>query len=297
MITSYPSIYNFGHKHVEPLFDGNQMLYVEEKIDGSQFSFSLTYDGELEFRSKGRQIDVFDIDKMFMLGCKNILELKDKLVPGLIYRGEYLNKPKHNILCYERVPLNNVIIFDIGEFDSSFISKEAQMLYANRANLETSPILWHGKELNEGILNEILKTPSVLGGKIEGVVIKQASPILYGVDKKLLVAKFVSQEFKEVHKKEWKSNNPKGKDILEALSFEYLSEARWNKAIQHLKETGSLTKSTKDIGKLLIEIRNDIKKECEDEIKRKLFSWAWPHIERSCIKGFPEFYKERIIEI
>lgn len=40
---SYPSIYAIGHKELDELFD--DPVLVEEKVDGSQFSFSLTKEG------------------------------------------------------------------------------------------------------------------------------------------------------------------------------------------------------------------------------------------------------------
>lgn len=29
--------------------------------------------------------------------------------------------------------------------------------------------------------------------------------------------------------------------------------------------------------------------------KEALFKYAWPHIKRACTRGFPEFYKERLM--
>ena len=39
---------------------------------------------------------------------------------------------------------------------------------------------------------------------------------------------------------------------------------------------------------------NDIRAECEDEIKEALFKWAWPEIQRQVTKGMPEWYKEQL---
>jgi hypothetical protein len=50
---SYPSIYNLGHRALTDLFSGGLVL-VQEKVDGSQFSFGLI-DGVVRFRSKGRK--------------------------------------------------------------------------------------------------------------------------------------------------------------------------------------------------------------------------------------------------
>ena len=47
---SYPSIYALGHHAVKDLF--RTPVIVEEKIDGSQFSFGLFDDG-MRYKSKG----------------------------------------------------------------------------------------------------------------------------------------------------------------------------------------------------------------------------------------------------
>lgn len=41
---SYPSIYNLGHRYIADLL--TVPVIVEEKIDGSQFSFGLDEEGE-----------------------------------------------------------------------------------------------------------------------------------------------------------------------------------------------------------------------------------------------------------
>ena len=287
---SYPSIYQLGHRAIENLFDND--VLCEEKIDGSQISFGV-FDGILKVRSKGKEIIVDAPEKMFAIGVENIktLDLKD----GWTYRGEFLNKPKHNTLCYSRIPVKNIIIFDINRGEEDYLSPQEKKEECDRIGLECVPLLYQGKIDNPAFIHKFLERESILGGiKIEGVVIKNYQ--LFGKDKKVLMGKYVSEVFKEVHDKEWKHENKTGKDIIRSI-IEYLkTEARYNKSIQHLKELGELENSPKDIGKLLVEIKNDIKKECEEEIKEKLYIWAHGHIERGVIAGFPMYYKEYLLK-
>lgn len=51
MINSYPSIYSLGHRYISELFSGP--VVIQEKIDGSQFSFG-NLNGKLFCRSKGQ---------------------------------------------------------------------------------------------------------------------------------------------------------------------------------------------------------------------------------------------------
>ena len=99
-IHSYPSIYNIGHRALEELFQGD--VTVEEKVDGSQFSFKLTTGtGVDEFvltcRSKGKDQSPGQTDKMFERAVESVKDLD--LVLGWTYRGEFLAKPKHNALA------------------------------------------------------------------------------------------------------------------------------------------------------------------------------------------------------
>jgi hypothetical protein len=150
------------------------------------------------------------------------------------------------------------------------------------------------EELSEERLNWILTHDSFLGGcKIEGIVIKNYTQ--FGPDKKVLMGKMVSKEFKEIHGKEWKRMNPTQGDIISQLGERYRAEGRWSKAIHRLRDSGELDHSVKDIGPLIKEIPLDIKKECEEEIKELLFKWAWPKVYRLTLRGFPEFYKKYLL--
>lgn len=72
--------------------------------------------------------------------------------------------------------------------------------------------------------------------------------------------------------------------------------ARWNKAVQHLKERGEFTESPKDIGPLIKEVQHDIAEECSDEIKDALYRYAIKHIQRGVVAGLPEWYKEELLK-
>lgn len=295
MVNSYPSIFHLGHKSIVDLL--KWPVIVEEKVDGSQFSFHLRDDnGELECRSKGVQLYNDAAPDMFKNAVATALKLKDKLQPGWIYRCEYLNAPKHNSLAYSRVPKDHLIVFDINDGLESYLSPAAKLAEADRLGLECVPVLFRGMIEGEAHFRSFLNTTSVLGGqKIEGVVFKPENYGVYGADKKCLLGKFVGEEFKEVHSLEWEKSNPSSSDVLSLLGMAYGTPARWNKAVIHLAESGKLETSLRDIGPLLKAVPDDIAKECEDEIKQKLWEFAWPHIRRMVTRGLPEWYKEKLM--
>lgn len=293
MIPSYSKILQFGHKAGQKLGDG--AVQIEEKVDGSQFSFGIL-DGELQCRSRGKQICMEAPDKLFTLGVEVVKGLSDKLHPGWIYRGEYLAKPKHNVLAYDRTPKNHIILFDIDMGLQNYIGSKGRKEEAERLGLETVPVIHIGKLPSLEVVLQYLERTSVLGGQlIEGFVIKnygQFNPI----NDTVLMCKYVSEKFKEVHQHDRKTSNPNKKDVVEALIDIYQTEARWNKAIQHLRENGDLTETPQDIGNLIMETQSDVQCECALEIKAALWSWAWPQIRRGIIRGLPEWYKKQLLE-
>ena len=291
---SYPSIYNMGHKAIEELLKGP--VIVEEKIDGSQFSFGMDTEG-VRVRSKGCEMIVDAPEKMFSKAVDTVKEIAPLLTPGWTYRGEYLRTPSHNTLVYSRVPNRHVIIFDINRGHEDYLTPEEKRAEAGRLGLECVPVIFQGMVESVDAFRAFLETESVLGGqKVEGVVVKPAGYTMFGRDKKCLMGKFVSEAFKESHSAAWKEKNPASGDILETLAGAYNTQARWMKAVQHLREAGKLEETVRDIGSLMKEVPEDIGKECAEEIKEKLWGWAWPHIRRGVTRGLPEWYKEELLK-
>ena len=289
-LCSYPKIYAMGHPQLRDLLADE--VIVEEKVDGSQISFGVL-DGELMVRSKGKQLLLDAPEKMFNKAVAEIREMAPNLKPNMIYRGEYLQSPKHNTLCYDRHPEHHIILFDVDDGMQTFVRYEDKKAEAERIGLECVPLLYQGKLDSLEVFNELLEKESILGGtKIEGVVVKNY--MRFGRDGKVLLGKYVSEAFKEKHDKEWKKGNPNGKDVVQMLIEELRSEARWVKAVQHMREAGDLTESPKDIGKLINEVKKDILEEEVEHIKERLYKWAQGQILRGATAGLPQWYKERL---
>lgn len=291
-IPSYPSIYAIGHKAATALFDGP--VVVEEKIDGSQFSFGITPDGEPFARSKGKDLVLDAPEQMFARAVETVRELAPTLTPGYWYRGEYLQKPKHNTIAYARVPERHIILFDVTTGAESWLSPEAKRAEAERIGLECVPLLYDGTIVMHDELLALMREESVLGGATpEGLVVKNYAR--FGPDKKTLMGKYVTEAFKEVHGKEWKKSNPGRGDVVQDLIARYKTDARWAKAVQHLREAGAIEGSPRDIGALIKEVSRDVEIECADEIRDALYRWAWPQIARAVTGGLPQWYKERLL--
>lgn len=289
---SYPKSFNLGHSQLAELFA--DPVLIEEKIDGSQFSFGI-FNGELKVRSKGKEMVVDAPEKMFTLGVEYVKSIQHLLTDGYTYTGEFLSKSKHNTLAYDRTPKNNIILFDVRMAEEAYMSYEEKAAEAARLGLEVVPCIFVGTVSTPSTLHELLERVSVLGGqKIEGFVVKNYNK--FGVDKKALMGKYVSEAFKEIHGGEWKAANPSSSDIIYQLGEQYTTPARWNKSVQHLKERGELTNSPKDIGLLMKEVNLDVLAECKEEIKEALFKYAWPKIARRITSGLPQWYKDELVK-
>lgn len=290
ILHSYPSLYHLGHKATAVLYKCDSVL-IQEKIDGSQFNFG-KFDNILKCKSKNQELDISNPPKMFASAVNFIKSKIEYLIPNATYRGEVLERPRHNVLAYARVPLGNVILFDICLTEEDYLLPITVKLEADKLGLEMVPTLYTGK-LSEAPIN-LLDHISILGGqKIEGYVIKQYEH--YGADKKCIFGKRVSESFKEVHNANRKELHPNRADIIVSLGQQYKTTARWNKAILHLKESNELTDSVQDIGKLIKEVQSDIMKECSEELGALLLAHFQKHILKLTVQGLPEWYKGQLL--
>jgi hypothetical protein len=292
MLNNYPKVWALGHKAISELFF--DPVVVQEKVDGSQISFGVI-DGVLEIKSHHCKIEPRGhYEGMFEEAVQSILEMEPYLHEGWTYRGEYLRKPHHNTLTYSRIPKKHIIIFDISTGLEDYMSPESVAIEADKLGLEVVPT-YDLKARVDGFeeLNKYLERESILGGTtIEGVVFKNY--LRFGRDKKNLMGKFVSEKFKEANGATHKIKNKL--EVIEEIGNCYKTEARWNKAVQHLQEKGLLTQEPKDIGPLLKELSTDLLEECGDEIKEKLFKQFWSKINKYACSGFPQWYKSRLAQ-
>ena len=141
MIRSYPKVYAVGHAAIRDLFTGP--VVVEEKVDGSQFSFGVI-DGELQARSKNHQLVLDAPEKMFTKAIETIRELEPLLTPGWVYRCEYLQRPRHNVLPYGRVPEKHLIVYDVMIGLEDYLPPAEKRREAKRIGLECVPVLYQG---------------------------------------------------------------------------------------------------------------------------------------------------------
>jgi len=307
----YAKVLTLGSLYTENALKGE--VIVQEKIDGSQFRFGFRDDGEFLMGTRKTQLFFKDQDGMFKEAIEYLESIEKKMrkefQPGDFFFAEYLQKPKHNTLKYDRFPKNHLILFDAligGQWitDRKLLEKIARNLGVEivpeifRGTIEMT----HDKDTGlkfmpqKGDWEDWFKQESILGGEtIEGVVIKNYDQHIeiYGSISPL-ITKVVREEFKERHSKN--PDHKPQKQSIDAYLMSYKSEARWEKAIQHLAEEGKLETSPRDIGALIKAIQNDIEEECKEDIKEFLYKNYKRNLMALSVRGFPEFYKNRLME-
>ena len=297
-IPAYPSIFAWGHHALGPAADFlDRDVLVEEKVDGSQFSCAKTAAGDLVFRSKGVEVFPEAASRLFAATIAHLMSVSREIEPGWVLRGEALFAPRHNTVEYARVPRGHFLLFDVELRSTHFASPGQKAVIAERLGVELAPLLFSGR-LTEPDLLRFLATPSALGGTVvEGIVIKPADYGLYGADKKVLMAKLVREDFKEENDRAFRAENPTQGDIIVRLTERYRVEARWRKAVEHLRDQGLIEGLPRDIGRILAEVRADLRREASDDIRDALYSHAFPHIERGVTRGLPEWYRAALVAV
>ena len=297
-LPKYSKVFTLGEEPIKEILEGK--IIVEEKTDGSLFRIYID-NNQMFFGSKS--VDFIEIppDKMFLMivdkSKENLKSIDFKNHVVTIF-GEYIMKPRHNTLCYEKTPKNNLVVFDIN-LDGNWLDYENKKNYAELLGFDVAPLLFRGegKKLTKEKIEELLKIQSFLGKTtIEGIVIKNYErpynlikyPYLNG---KFMVGKYVNEEFKELNKENWKQIK---KGVVETLIESLRNENRWKKSLQHLKEQGKLENSPRDIADIIREVIKDVEEEEGENIKNLLFEHYWREIKTGMVKGLPEWYKKQL---
>ena len=107
-----------------------------------------------------------------------------------------------------------------------------------------------------------------------------------------MTTKFVRDEFREKHK----SLNPSRRQTIDDLVLSLRSEKRWEKAIQHLRDDGTLVNDVKDIGGIIKEVHRDLMEEEGEALKERIWDKYRKHVMSTAVRGLPDYYKDKLME-
>ncbi len=297
-IKSYPKIFSAGSMYIPDLFKGE--VSIEEKVDGSQFSFGVNEDKEVVMRSKGARIDPLNAPKMFQKAVDYVQDITPTLLSferEIYFYGEFLGNEKHNMLKYNKVPKNHIVLFGMSYGDKIENDRELLSEYADKLEIDIAPLIFKGEIDSPTKVEDFMKQESYLGGAtIEGVVIKNYNQVIFVANFPWpSFGKYVREDFKEQLKDGWSKEHTSG-GKLNTFMLSFRTEPRWHKAIQHLSEKSELEFEARDIGKLMKEIGDDIEVEEEKNIKQFLYKLFIGDIRRASTRRFPEWYKKYLLE-
>lgn len=298
----YPKILSLGHDLVADIF--NNPVEISEKIDGSQCRIHLTEDITA---CGSKNTGIADMN-MFGIAHEQTQRIWNEKVwmtfgNDVTLFTEFLNKEKHNVLVYDRVPLNNLYLFG-AIIDDRHLQTEELIKLANELQIEPPNIL--ASEIKIGDQEELksyLTFDSVLGGTIlEGVVIKgyhdTYPPLLASTQAFFsypLASKLVRDDFKERLHKEW--GGKKKKELpINKVTAEFFTEARFHKSVQHLDDEDKIEYEMKDLKVLIPEFYDDLLDEEKDEIAKVALEGFWAHLRKKSDAFVVKEWKKYLLE-
>jgi hypothetical protein len=264
------------------------LVRVDEKIDGSQINFGV-FGGQLRIESKSREQSLDNPDKMFSQGIYSILAQSPELWCNHTYIGEYLMKPHHNVLTYGRIPIGNIVVFDVVTPEGVCLPYSQFAEHVRQVGFEPVQCV-HMPAVDAIRIGQ--STPQYfhaqLGGASEGIVVKSE-----GTLEGRIVAKFVSDQFKEVKGDRTSRNiaNP-GKEVAVTMANKYCPSARFLKAVQHMKENSEWTGTMRDIPRLRELVARDLTEECGEQIKAELYELYRKEIQKAALQPVAAWYEQ-----
>ena len=311
----FPSIETGDRASARSWTHENARWSIGEKVDGSQLSFRLSpenvdvdsllpalgtrmicdlvreYCNEVVFSIHARTlrgtIDSRFADATFGKAVRMIQGLSMMLDPALTYHGECVQRLCQNRIEYNRLPRGYCVLYDIQDHAGRFFWPQEIQAEADRIGLECVQILAQGREgddldavreakLLQLAIDDGSAPPSMLGGKMEGLVLNHSSykKLTNGVvETHATKLKFVSRDFKEsrdVPRTTSSSRFLLPDEFVSWLGAQWDAPARVHKATQHLREAGAVEPLS--LSEVCAELDSDLLKERRGDISRHILA-------------------------
>lgn len=302
----YPKILHIGAPLVSTIF--NNEVEITEKVDGSQCRIELTEDSVM-VGSKNQGIADHNMFEIAHDQGERIHKETDWRTLGskVTLFCEFLNKPNHNTIKYDRVPLNNLYLFGamVGDTQDHMVTG-GLIEMADHLEIDPPNVIICGMVESVGELNEFMTHQSYLGGSVvEGVVIKNYNrtydPLQVHSQEYIgypMAAKYVRDDFTVSNAKQW--NTLSRKKGVDSLVDRFFIEARFRKTIQHLCEDGKIEYQKKDLQFLIPEFFDDLMDEKKDEMTRMIMGEIFKALRRRAsgyvVKAWIDYLAERQFE-
>lgn len=236
-LIKYPKIYTLGSPENEGML--NNIVVCESKIDGANFRCRyLPEEDRLVFGSRNQTlVNPGPTSWKAVRSYQKAFELyKDKFIPGVIYYSESMQK---HTLQYDNIP--DTIGYDVYDIErEEFYNWKAAKAAFEQIGIPFINVHFEkpGSEVTVEELKQLIKTSPYRKEGDEGIVLKCYSK--KNVFGRPLFAKIVDDLFKEENKKVFRGGLPIASNDEYEVIDRYLTDARFNKAIMHLKEQGEV---------------------------------------------------------
>lgn len=292
----YMSVVRLGHKNTVGVLNEGDKIVIQEKLDGSNASFT-KYEDYIKAFSRNLELTSENtLNGFFQFAT---LRESNELNDDYIYYGEWLVPHKVKYEGHEK----QFFLFDIySKSENKYLPFEIVKKEALRLNLNLIPIFYEGDYISFEHLNEFVGKTK-LNGKIgdkqsgEGIVVKNISY----QDKlgKQLFVKLVTDEFREIQSQK-KAKDPNFKNSNEyKMAFQFTTKARIEKLIvKYLIDKFDRTELVesdksfifKSIPELCI---NDILKEEFDYVQSLEKELFYKHVKSNSLIYIREILKEK----
>lgn len=234
----YSKIKRLGHEDVADLLsDDNDVLVIQEKIDGANFRFMVSEDGRLIFGSRNNSLGDSNSQiggnwKRCVEHVKGIYEtLKPLFKKNMIYYGECMSKHSIDYDWDKHPPFIGFDVYDVEKekyLDWEDAKKLFEVVGLQFVHVigETDVASFKKKEL----LDKSIPRSRYYAGQAEGIVIKNYN--------KQLFAKYVTDKFKEVNKENFGGGKKRAEDDSQRYVLTYCTNPRIDKKIFELVNEG-----------------------------------------------------------
>jgi len=278
----------------------NKYWFLQEKIDGSQLSFSVSPQHELTFYNKHTTLK--DDPSFFRKSISMLNEIKEVFSPSFRYHGESVCSLRHNVVQYGRVPKYYFVLYDLqNEKTRQYLSVDEMEEEAKRTGLEHVQRLYQNDD-EKVVPYEFMKTflqgvesgeiRSMFGGEMEGVVLKHHAYVDSHGKRISTKLKYVTPKFQEIHQMKKPKEKICPEEFIAYLGSQFCTQPRFHKAVQHLGERSTLTGNfDSDILLLTEELDKDLTEECSVLIMNYLWTEFSPLIKKFIREQLSAWYK------
>ena len=270
----YTKIKLLGDEENKDIFkDGEDEIVIQEKIDGANFRFYITKNGQIIFGSRTQQLtsnegEDTNVEKNFrrcVEFIRNKWEGVRDIAPNLshlIFYGECITKHTMNY-DWENIP--SYLGFDIYDMRTGkyLDYKDVEMIFCKNLKIDIVPLIkiCKAKDITK-IEDKLIPISKYASQTLED---KQAEGIVYKNYSKQIMAKYVREKFKEKNKDVFGGGKKWAKTDDEYFCAVYCTNARIDKCIFKLIDEGKKLDMTM-MGDLLNFVYKDIWEENWNEI-------------------------------